>query len=186
LKGEPLIDIIPARPDERNRLREIRSGLYFGAWCLFLMAFVGLGLKGGVGELQKQPISIGGPYATSDSWLTALQIPQPSKSIQDALAELPQESAILFVGPGHESTYILTYYTISSLAWPRKMWALGCGEAGQPATLVILPQKPLKIHGLMYYLSKPPVWLPDGMAIGPRLTLVPVLEAVTWTLYCSE
>jgi hypothetical protein len=181
-----LIDTIPARPDGRSRLRRARSSLYLGAWSLFLIVFAGLGLKGGLGALQKHPISIGGPYATSDSWLAALQIPRPSKSIQDALTQLSPEGAILFVGPGHEPTFILTYYTISVLSWPRKMWALGCGEAGQPPTLFILPQEPLKIEGVMYYLSKPPMWLPGGRAIGPRVTLVRVPETVTWTQYCSQ
>jgi len=181
-----LVDIITARPNERKKFREIRSSLYFGACCIFLIVFVGLGLKGGAKEFQKQSLSVGGPYATSDSWLAVLQIPQASKAIEDVLAKLPPESAILFVGTGHESDYMLTYFTISYLSWPRKIWALGCGEPGQPAHLIILPQKPLEINGLMYYLSKPPVWLPEGKEIGPRLTLVQVSETVTWTLYCSQ
>jgi len=159
--------------------------LNFSVWVFFLMVFIGLGLKGLVKTIKAQPILSNSPYATTDSILRGIAVSGPSESIMTILSEfLPED--ILFVGSGNDTSFLLTYYTINYLSWPRRVWAIGCDEQSKFPTLTILSDKKMKIAAVIFYSYKPPAWMPEGRALGPRLTLVPVSEVVEWTSYCSQ
>lgn len=138
----------------------------------------------------KQPLarSAGGQYATTDTYLRSLEIPKPSERVLSAVAQLPENDAMMFVAPSRTSEIELTYRVIASLSWPREVGALHCrlGDANnlQPE-LLFQPRKEKQIRWLFFYRTSPPAASKSVTEIGPHLKLVPVEEAKEWTSYCS-
>lgn len=136
--------------------------------------------------IPHQPAAAEGQWATSDRWLGVLQVPRPSDTIAGVLGNLPPEQMILFVGPQNEPSFILTYYLVSYLAWPRRVSAVQCGDPGQPPVLMFLPQEQGSVLSVLYYFLEPPPWIGPGQAIGPRLRLIPASEIREWIWYCPQ
>jgi len=182
-------EILETAPRHRSQTRRIIWGL-----MLFLL---GLGLLR-LGPLKSrwpklvrqarhliQPqgmaASAGGRYATTDTYLSVLQIPHPSEAVLAALTDVPANEAILFVGPSQEPSFGLTYQVISYLSWPRPAGAVECGQSGQPPVWVSRPREGTKIGALLFYRLNPPAQIKESRkTIGPHLTLVPVSEQSEW------
>jgi len=140
--------------------------------------------------VARQPLarSAGGPYATTDTYLRSLEIPNPSERVLAAVAQLPENDAMMFIAPGRTPEIELTYRVIASLSWPREVGALHCrlGDAttSEPE-LLFQPRKEKRIRWLFFYRTSPPAGSKSVTEIGPHLKLVPIEEAKEWTSYCS-
>ena len=138
----------------------------------------------------RQPMarSAGGPYATTDTYLRSLQIPNPSERVLAAVAQVPENDAMMFIAPSRTPEIELTYRVIASLSWPREVGALHC-RLGDATTskpeLLFQPRKEKQIRWLFFYRTSPPAGSKSVTEIGPHLKLVPIEEAKEWTSYCS-
>jgi hypothetical protein len=123
--------------------------------------------------------SAGGAYATSDCYLAALHIPRPSEAVLAAVADLPPDEGILFIGPADAPSFDLTVLVVSYLSWPRQIFSLKCGERQ-------LPPPGGTVRHVMFYMTGPPGRMAAGQKrIGPNLSLVTAAEVAPWTSYCS-
>jgi hypothetical protein len=128
----------------------------------------------------------GGMNATTDTYLSDLQIPNPSKAVQEAVSRIPVEDAIVFVGIRGE-TNILVYYCISYLSWPREVGLLECDRRNNALFSLHQPRDEKKVRWLMYDKVAPaPAHKHSAIAIGPSLSLVPLTEMREWKYYCSQ
>lgn len=131
----------------------------------------------------------GGNFATTDSYLFALEVPKPSEQVLAAVKQLPEDDALIFIGPDSEPQTELVYRTIAYLSWPRQIGALHCGVAGEPPTLLFKPRKDKPIRWLIFYRRQVPAdvsTLPGSIELGSHLKLIPVPETKEWTFYCSQ
>ncbi|MBL8188611.1 MAG: hypothetical protein JNK38_11420 [Acidobacteria bacterium] len=140
--------------------------------------------------VARQPMarSAGGPYATTDTYLRSLEIPNPSERVLAAVTQVPENDAMMFIAPSRTPEIELTYRVIASLSWPREVGALHCrlGDAttAKPEFL-FQPRKEKQIRWLFMYRTSLPVGSKSVTEIGPHLKLVPIEEAKEWTSYCS-
>jgi len=133
--------------------------------------------------------SAGGNFATTDSYLSALELPKPSEQVLAAVKQLPEDDAMIFIGPDSEPQTELVYRTIAYLSWPRQIGALHCGAAGKPPTLLFKPREVKQIRWLIFYRRQVPAnlsGLPGSIELGSHLKLIPVQEIEEWTFYCSQ
>lgn len=138
----------------------------------------------------KQPLarSSGGQYATTDTYLRSLEIPNASERVLAAVAHLPENDAMMFIAPSRTPEIELTYRVIASLSWPREVGALHCrlGDATVPKPeLLFQPRKEKQVRWLFFYRISPPAGAKSVTEIGPHLKLVPIEEAKEWTSYYS-
>lgn len=127
--------------------------------------------------------SSGGGNATTDSYLSLLEIPEASKQVLAAVSQLPKEDAIIFIAPSREPEIELAYRVIATLSWPREVGALHCSES---PTLLFKPRAEKKVRWLLLFRVKP---LPSSTVtaeIGPHLKLVAAGEDAEWISYCSR
>ncbi len=140
--------------------------------------------------VAKQPLarSAGGPYATTDTYLRSLEIPNPSERVLEAVAQLPENDAMMFIAPGRTPEIELTYRVIASLSWPREVGALHC-RLGDATTskpeLLFQPRQEKQIRWLFFYRISPPAGSKSVTEIGPHLKLVPIEEPKELSSYCS-
>ncbi len=133
--------------------------------------------------------SAGGDFATTDSYLSSLELPKPSEQVLAAVRQLPEDDAMIFIGPDSELQTELVYRTISYLSWPRQIGALHCGTKGEPPTLLFKPREDKPIRWLIFYRRQVPADLsasPASMELGAHLKLIPVQETKEWAFYCSQ
>jgi len=133
--------------------------------------------------------SASGDYATTDSYLSTLELPNASKQVQFAVSFVPQDAAIIFVAPDSSPETELTYRTIAYLSWPHQVGALHCRANGESPTLLFKPREDKLIRGLMFYRQPVPAGLSAAsspLEFGPHLKLVPIQELKEWTFYCSQ
>lgn len=127
--------------------------------------------------------SSGGSDATTDSYLSLLDIPEPSKQILAAVSPLPKEDAIIFIAPSREPELELAYRSIASLSWPHQVGALHCSESPE---LLFKPRAEKKVRWLLLFRIKPSQTSTVKAEIGPHLQLVAAIEDTEWTSYCSR
>lgn len=142
------------------------------------------------GIVAQQPLarSAGGQYATTDTYLRSLEIPQPSERLLAAVAQLPENDAMMFIAPSRTPEIELTYRVIASLSWPREVGALHCrlGDANNlQYELLFQPRNEKQIRWLFFYRTSPPAGSKSVTEIGPHLKLVQIDEAKEWISYCS-
>lgn len=135
-----------------------------------------------------QPLarSAGGRYATTDSYLSLLEIREPSTQILAAVSPLPKDDAILFIAPHRTPEIELAYRVIASLSWPHEIGALHCGANGESTTLLFKPQAGKAVRWLLLFRLNPPDSSLVAAEIGPQLKLIPIKEETEWTSYCSQ
>ena len=140
--------------------------------------------------VARQPMarSAGGPYATSDTYLRSLEIPNPSERVLTAMAQVPENDAMMFIAPSRTPEIELTYRVIASLSWPREVGALHCrlGDATTiKSELLFQPRQEKQIRWLFFYRTSPPAGSKSVTEIGPHLKLVPIEEPKELSSYCS-
>jgi hypothetical protein len=127
--------------------------------------------------------SSGGSYATTDSYLSLLEIPEPSTQVLAAVSQLPREDAIIFIAPSREPDIELVYRVIATLSWPREVGALHCSESPM---LLFKPRAEKNVRWLLLFRIKPSQSSTVTAEIGPHLKLVSAGENAEWTSYCSR
>ncbi len=133
--------------------------------------------------------SAGGNFATTDSYLSALELLNPSEQVLAAVKQLPEDDAMIFIGPDAQPQTELVYRTIAYLSWPRQIGALYCGAKDEPLTLLFKPREGKHVRWLLFYRRQIPAdvsTLPGSIELGAHLTLVPLQETKEWTFYCSQ
>jgi len=119
----------------------------------------------------------GGPYASSDLFLNALQIPEPSETLRATMASLPPDETALLVGTLNEPAFRQSLLTVSYLSWPRQIAAVGCDEAAASGRVLYRPRDGVKIGYAIFFMRQPPEAMAGkAQAIGPNLKLVRVSE----------
>ncbi|MCW5850212.1 MAG: hypothetical protein KIT87_09020 [Anaerolineae bacterium] len=153
-------------------------------WWALIGVCVVYGLMGVRQAIQEQAPGAPGAWETTDAWLASLELASPSASIRASLTHPADEGAALFVGLAGDSSFPLTYYVISYLAWPRRVGAVQCGpQAGQA-----MPYVPLgtRITTVLFYRRTAPAFLGQATSLGPYLRQVSERETRDWTQYCSR
>lgn len=153
-----------------------------------LVAFLATG-----GMVIAEPLStrlppVRGPFATSDAWLGVLAIPEPSRAVQAAIAAVPADQQLVFVGPAQDGSVILTYYTVSHLVWPRQIWLVTCAQRGGPPVSPFSPSEAVKSGAgftYLFYMMEPPAGVTVAQTVGPRMWVVASPERTWWTQPCS-
>ncbi len=130
------------------------------------------------------------PYATTDAVIRELfryrdrapanAAAHPSEELRSALAVVPGDAEILFVGSREDLTYGLAYTTVCYLGWPRRIYELEC-RSDVPA---LRPPPSARITWAIHYNSMPPAWSPGGRQMLPLFSLVSLPEPVPWNRYC--
>ena len=158
------------------------SGCFLWAGCRAASRF-----NGRLAELVAPPRarSSGGAYATTDTYLSPLEIAEPSVRVLAAVSPLPKEDAVLFVAPNQDAETELVYRVVASLSWPHEVGALHCGEGVRPS-LLFESRGGRKVRWLLLYRLAPGQALTVTAEVGPHLKLIPVPEAKEWTSYCSQ
>ena len=127
-----------------------------------------------------------GKYASSDRFLTALELKQPSATLVALMAELAPDETALFVGPTNDPAFAQLFFTFSYLSWPHQIAVMGCGAGGAPQ-IFFQPRAGGKVARAFFYLQSPPSRLAAGSrALSPKLKLIQVAKGEEWTSYCLQ
>lgn len=154
-------------------------------WLAAILASLALGawsLRGRIATRARVPVS---PRASSDSLLAFLKLPKGSESVRQALAKVPENEAVVFVGPGEDPTFSQVLFTVSLLALPHQVGGLRCREGvGEMAVPLDAGQK---ITTVLFYRQEP------GTAAAERLASQLVLLRIPpqstnrpWNSFCSS
>jgi len=135
-----------------------------------------------------QPLarSAGGSYATTDVYLSGLEIPNPSERTGAVISQLPKDDAIMFIAQEQTPEIELTYRSIAYLSWPRQIGSLYCGAKTETPVLLFKPEAEKKVRWLIFYRIQTPAALTVANEIGSHLKLIHIEEAKQWTYYCSR
>lgn len=180
-------------PKEKTQLLKAACTNLLLTGCVVALVYGGLSLfKSRLTKLvapNQFARSAGGPYATTDSYLSALELPNPSGQVLAAVSQLQSDNAMIFVGPDSEPETELVYRTIAYLSWPRQVGALHCGAKDEQPTLLFKSREDKPIRWLIFYRRQAPAALsvlPGSMELGAHLKLTPAQERKEWTSYCSQ
>lgn len=154
-------------------------------WFVAILASLALGawsLRGRLETRARVPVS---PRASSDSLLAFLQLPEGAESVRQALAQIPENEAVVFVAPGEDPTYSQVLFTVSLLALPHQVGGLRCREGvGELAVPLDADQK---IAAVLFYRWEPGTAAAKRLA--PELALLRILPQGAngpWTSFCSS
>lgn len=109
------------------------------AWCVVLVAFAILGAQG----LQKRRIDyesirvVHTPFASDDHYLSQFNL--SSALLDQALADVPADEPMLFVRR-YDALMFQEFSILSYTTWPRRLYAVGCSETGQPDYIDFAPR----------------------------------------------
>ena len=157
--------------------------LQAAVWWLLVGVLVVVGLVWGYRGAQQQILGAPGAWETTDAWLAHLELDAPSATLSDRLRQTPS-GAVLFVGTAGDSSFPLTYYVVSYLAWPRVVGALQCRDQDRQAVPYV--QVDERITTVLFYQRPAPTFLLPPTALGPRLGQTVEQETRPWTQYCSR
>ncbi|MBS1787366.1 MAG: hypothetical protein JST85_06580 [Acidobacteria bacterium] len=133
--------------------------------------------------------SSGGAYATTDSYLSALEIPNTSQQMLSTLSSVPKDDAIIFVASDSTPETELVYRTVAYLGWPRQIGALHCGAKNEPHALLFKPREDKPIRWLIFYRRQIPAGLSQlsrSIELGVHLKLISAQTTKEWNFYCSQ
>ena len=148
------------------------SSLALGAWSL----------RGRIAARPRVPVS---PRASSDALLAFLQLEKGAESVRQALARVPEEDAVVFVGPGEDPTFDQVLFTVSLLALPHQVGGLRCLKgAGEMSVPLDADQK---ITAVVFYRWEPGTAAAERLAPELALLRIPPRGANRpWTSFCSS
>ena len=165
-------------------------------WVALTVVFGGVGYRQLVHEAAHLPTMATGRDATSDTWLQVLEIPHPAAAVRAALADLPDDAALVVVA-SPDSVPKLTSMVITMLAWPHQVGFVLCNDDGT-ASPEIMPAGHVSAvlqyrHGDAYEHmavgTTPTVRVGDSdlpsVGIGPALQLIHGTDTTAWPSYCS-
>lgn len=148
------------------------ASLALGAWSL----------RGRIATRPSVPFS---PRASSDSLLAFLQLDEGAESVRQALAKVPENEAVVFVGPGEDPTFKQVFFTISLLALPHQVGRLQCRKgAGEMSVPLDADQK---ITSVLFYRWEPGTAAAERLSPQLALLRIPPQGADRpWTSFCSS
>lgn len=147
--------------------------LVLGAWSLRVR----------MAKRSRVPVSA---RASSDDLLAFLKLEGGAESLRRALARVPEQEAILFVGgPDGQPAFTEIFFTISLLALPHPVGGLRCLEG--TGEVVAPLEAGLKISAVVFYRWEPGVAAGERLAPGLTLLRIPPRDANgPWTSFCSS
>ncbi|HKV10623.1 MAG TPA: hypothetical protein VJ725_20950 [Thermoanaerobaculia bacterium] len=150
----------------------VLASLAWGAWSL----------GGRIATRARVPVS---PRASSDSQLAFLKLPQGAESVRQALAQIPENEAVVFVAPGEDPKLRQVLFTVSLLALPHPVGGLRCHEgAGEIAVPLDADRK---ISAVLFYRWEPGTAAAKRLAPELALLRIPPQGADRpWTSFCSS
>jgi hypothetical protein len=154
-------------------------------WLAAVVASLALGagsLRGRIAARPRIPVS---SRASSDSLLASLKLEGGAESLRQALARIPKNEAILFVGPGEDSKFTEILFEVSLLALPRQVGGLRCMERGAEPGFVPLDADQ-KITAAVFYRWEPGTAAAERLAPDLALLRIPPQKADRpWPSFCS-
>jgi len=177
-----------------------RRRLLSGVWVALALLTGAIGYHRLAHESADLPKVVADRDGTTDTWLQVLEIPHPAQAVREALAEIPQDQALVIVA-SPASTPKLTEMVLSMLAWPRPVAVVSCDADHPPRhpPRLLLPPN-VRIGAVLLYRygdayshmavgTTPTVHVGDtdltSRGIGPALEMIIGTETTTWPSYCS-
>ena len=126
------------------------------------------------------------PWKTTDHWLAFLQVPEPSRAVEEQLRTIAPKGAIVFIGPATDGPLIQTYYAFSFLAPKQPISALLCRDGGVPP-ITFGPMPTVQpIEAVVLYRMASPPGLTDATPFGPSMLFVKTGGEIEWTSLCPS
>ena len=170
----------------------MRSKLQLAIWGVLLVAFLGSGSLAWMLQLDRRVDWLGaaqgtqGEFPIRTEWASteymlflAFNAPVRSDAVIDALAQLPQGEAVLFLASSEAEPSFLAYMLTSYLAWPRQVWGAACGAGWR-----VLPPTSPRLAGVVLYRLEPPSWVAPTDARDGKPAVIPLAEELQWTSFC--
>jgi len=149
-------------------LAAVAGSLAVGAW----------GTRAGLAARPRVPFE---PRASSDSFLGAPGAERPGEALHRSLSRLPEDAALVFVGPADDPAFYQTFYTVSLLALPRQVGAVGCRPADGGAEIRVPVAPGQRVGAVVFFRSGLP-----GIADLALARIAPGNASPPWTSYCSS
>jgi hypothetical protein len=132
-------------------------------WTLLLAAFVALGVCSVAGRLDLRAPRISAPLDGIDG----------AQRILENSAKIKPGAPVLVVGPGDSVAFCQTFFSISYLLWPHRVWELGKVAPGKVPLYNLMPAQQLKPAAMfLFRLQPPPELAADSQQTAPGLTTV--------------
>jgi len=149
-------------------LAAVAGSLAVGAW----------GTRAGLAARPHVPFE---PRASSDSFLGAPGAERPGEALHRSLSRLPKNAALVFLGPADDPAFYQTFYTVSLLALPRQVGAVGCRAADGGGEIRVPVAPGQRIVAVVFFRS--------GLADVADLALArlaPGNASSPWTSFCPS
>lgn len=154
-------------------------------WLAVVIASLALSAWSVRSRIAARPRVAVSPRASSDMVLSSLKLQGGSESLRQALAQIPEKEAIVFVGPGEDARFTEILFGISLLALPRQVGGLRCLKSGAAEMLVPLDADQ-KITAAVFYRWEPGTPVAERLAPDLALLRIPPQRADRpWTSFCS-
>src|SRR5581483_5275393 len=125
------------------------------------------------------------PLATTNQVLAVLDLPNPAESLKKALDRFGSDESLLFIGSSKEPFTLQVYYTVLTLAYPRRVGAVICGEIGKTEDSIIGTVPGLAdIRGLIFFDVDPGFHALGGERLAPKLYISGHQGAASWRSFC--
>jgi hypothetical protein len=151
---------------------------------LAAFAFVGIqGLRGRRAEYEYVRVT-STPFASADRYLSQYDL--SSGLLDRTLADVAMSEPLLFVRR-HDAHMFEEFSILSYATWPRRLYAVGCGENGKPEYIDFAPLDNPNPISVAIVESAPALVGSAGEAVqkvAPTTWLIRASPGQTWSSFC--
>jgi hypothetical protein len=153
------------------------------AWLACAAALLVHGLLATASAVRRwTPGRFTGPMASTDHMLAFLLFDTASQPLRDALRDVPDGDAVLFVGRASAPAYAQTYYGVASATLPRQVADLRCADSGEAPPH---PHAALRFGAVVLFEPVRPIDEPAAVKVGDRLAVIRGQPRADVRSYCS-
>lgn len=147
-------------------------------WIALLAAFVCLGIRSVAPRLDWRTPHLGAPFVGIDTaFEKLLSVRDGTRRILEIAKDIQFGPPVIVAGPGDDTGFCETYFSISYLLWPRRVWELAQVAEGKTARFRLMPEEKLKPAAIFLFRFQKPHDNPaNTRQIAPELNAIFIPE----------
>jgi hypothetical protein len=124
-----------------------------------------------------------GGESNTDLFLGALGLAHSAAPVEKTFQRWDKNTEFLFVAPANHPFWVQTYYTLTYLAYPRRISAVACAEKAANQNEIHRELSP-NMDGLIFFDVPPGRWATGAQQIGSKLFIAPYHGSPAWKSFC--
>jgi hypothetical protein len=169
-----------------NPEMSVRKVITSALGIAFLTAFAWVGGASLITAVKRDPLNLPQyPELSSDSFLSHIGGPHPTKTVNETLRSWGEDQALLVVAPATSAFSTAIYYELLILGYPRRIPAIMCDPHVARTGTAFHPElASTKIDGLIFFDIVPGSEVTGARQVAPALYVAPYKGVPAWNSFC--